>query len=916
MPWLDILTLESLLQYLDNCAQDPNSYHNYLSLILAKQGIDPSDDVREMAGLLLKGGISKSENRGRLSKESWDFCTRAALFAVQDPSSAARIQKTASIVLPAIVAYEPKQAKSVIESLFHFAQQPQLVEPTLKCFVTICEDTAEKLEDELILAMASVCIQHFDHDGTPKSPLIRSMAISAANHIAFHKSQVLKHNNFLQLYVTGLYRRANDQDPEVKKNVCQGFVIALEADASILNLRDLIPYMLMCTSEANHQIALEACEFWLALAEHDMEMYMDILEPHLPKLIATLLRGMVYTDEEIANLGADEESNVEDRPEDIQPRFHKAKSHAFEGTDDQKKAQQKQDGQIEDDDDDDDDDGDDDDEDPGVSSWTLRKCSAAALDMMATVYAENILQFFLPELKTLLEYGSRSAQNWKELECGILALGAVAEGCRDYIQQFLPDLVKFMFTNCLKHPQPLVRSITCWTLGRYSQWIVRGFRSTPMNAQPMSQDEHLQTFFAPSLQHILALVIDKNKRVQQAGCSALATLEEEACEYLVPYLGVILPHMSHAFTIYQKKNLLILYDAVGTLADAVGLELNKPEHIPVLMQPLINKWQTTYDDNRDIFPLFECLSSVAIALGNGFAPFAKNVWDRCVGIIGQTLHATQQFAQNPGSIEEPDLDFVIVSLDLLSGIAQGLKREVSPLVSSTQPPLMEIVFVCMQNPSHEVRQSAYALLGDLSSASFENVAPYLQKTIPLIIDQIARKEISDELSVCNNATWAAGEIALQLGESVAPFVGEMIKRLVPILADDNSSSRKITLIENAAITVGRLAYVYPNGISPILDQFLMHWCRALRGIPDNLEKESAFLGLCKVAVTNPTAVYTNLSFFCDAIVRWDNTSPTLHSQLSETLMFLKNTFGPQWNEKASSFPVEVRERLAARFQIV
>lgn len=59
-------------------------------------------------------------------------------------------------------------------------------------------------------------------------------------------------------------------------------------------------------------------------------------------------------------------------------------------------------------------------------------------------------------------------------------------------------------------------------------------------------------------------------------CSAFATLEEEACTELVPYLGEILQVLMTAFRKYQAKNLLMLYDAIGTLADSVGSHLNKP----------------------------------------------------------------------------------------------------------------------------------------------------------------------------------------------------------------------------------------------------------------------------------------------------------------------------------------------------
>lgn len=104
-------------------------------------------------------------------------------------------------------------------------------------------------------------------------------------------------------------------------------------------------------------------------------------------------------------------------------------------------------------------------------------------------------------------------------------------------------------------------------------------------------------------------MLDANKRVQEAACSAFATLEEEACTELVPYLGFILETLVYAFSKYQvtdlssffiihmevnqlfyhnieilnisvtslqHKNLLILYDAIGTLADSVGHHLNKP----------------------------------------------------------------------------------------------------------------------------------------------------------------------------------------------------------------------------------------------------------------------------------------------------------------------------------------------------
>jgi len=59
---------------------------------------------------------------------------------------------------------------------------------------------------------------------------------------------------------------------------------------------------------------------------------------------------------------------------------------------------------------------------------------------------------------------------------------------------------------------------------------------------------------------------------------------------------------------FQHKNLLILYDAIGTLADSVGHHLNKPEFINLLMPPLIQKWNMLKDEDKDLFPLLEVFS--------------------------------------------------------------------------------------------------------------------------------------------------------------------------------------------------------------------------------------------------------------------------------------------------------------------
>lgn len=75
----------------------------------------------------------------------------------------------------------------------------------------------------------------------------------------------------------------------------------------------------------------------------------------------------------------------------------------------------------------------------------------------------------------------------------------------------------------------------------------------------------------------------------------------------------------------QAKNLLILYDAIGTLADSVGNYLNKEEYIQMLMPPLIEKWNVLKDEDKDLFPLLEVGPSGGLAVADNSITFISLV---------------------------------------------------------------------------------------------------------------------------------------------------------------------------------------------------------------------------------------------------------------------------------------------------
>ena len=338
-------------------------------------------------------------------------------------------------------------------------------------------------------------------------------------------------------------------------------------DKLVPQMDSIIDYMLQRTQDSEESVALEATEFWLSLAEHPQ--CADLLLPHLERVVPVLVHGMRYTEGELASFAGEEDGLVPDREEDIKPRFHRSRGGIADASPTE---------------------GSDSDDDHGsvdASEWSIRKCSAAALDLLSGTMPDQLLPVLLPILKEVLFHAE-----WEVRESGVLALGAVAGGCLDGLSHHLADLVPFLVAT-LADSRALARAITCWTLSRFSQWICQ---------QPVDQ------YLRPLISELLKRVLDNNKKVQEAACSALATLEEHATSSLVPFIPFILETLVAAFTKYQQKNLMILYDAVGTLADAVGENLNRAEYIAMLMPPLIHKWNLLRDEDRDLFPLLECLS--------------------------------------------------------------------------------------------------------------------------------------------------------------------------------------------------------------------------------------------------------------------------------------------------------------------
>lgn len=850
-------------QQLQHYSQFPD-FNNYLVFILARAEAK-SVEVRQAAGLLLKNNLRTAYTSMPPASQQYIKSELLPCLGAADRHIRSTVGTVISVVIQLGGVFGwPELLQAFVSCLD--SNDLNHMEGAMDALSKICEDIPQVLDSDVpglgerpINVILPRLLQFF------KSPHVslRKLSLGCVNQYIMLMPAAL--NASMDQYLQGLFVLAHDAAPEVRKLVCAAFVQLIEVRPTFLEpyLRNVIEYMLQVNKDADEEVALEACEFWSAYC--DAQLPPENLREFLPRLIPILLSNMVYAEDDETLVDAEEEESLPDRDQDLKPRFHSSRLHGPESAED--------------------------DDDDIVNVWNLRKCSAAAVDVLSNVFGDDILPTLMPVVQA--ELAAIDDAVWKEREAAVLAIGAIAEGCITGLYPHLSEIVAFLIP-LLDDKFPLIRSISCWTLSRFSKFIVQGIGHQKGYEQ-----------FDKVLMGLLRRILDPNKRVQEAACSAFATLEEEAAEELAPRLETILQHLMCAFGKYQRRNLRIVYDAIGTLADAVGGELNQPRYLEILMPPLIAKWQQLSNSDKDLFPLLECFTSIAQALGTGFSQFAEPVFQRCLTII-----QTQQLIKaDPVAY---DKEFVVCSLDLLSGLTEGLGSGIESLVSQSN--LRDLLLQCCMDEASDVRQSAFALLGDLARVCSVHLRPRLLEYLNVAAKQLDIAKLKETISVANNACWAIGELAVKVHQEISPIVMAVMNSLVPILQHPQELNK--SLIENGAITLGRLAWVCPELVAPHMEHFMQSWCTALSKIRDDIEKEDAFRGLCAMVRANPSGALSSLVFMCQAIASWHEIrSEELHNEVCQVLHGYKQMLrNGAWEQCMSALEAPVKEKLS-KYQV-
>lgn len=404
-------------------------------LITCKQ---ESQEHRAVAGLLLKNSFSQNtvSSLDPQAAQAMAYVKAVVIQGLGDPDSQIR-QAVSTVITSLIAADEPGAWPQALEAVTSGMGSSDL-HMQEGCFLTlekICEDCPHKLDIQVNgQSYMDHLVPEFIRYSAHSSSKIRINCLDSLRQLLTLNFPSVTAN--IDAYMAALFARASDASSDVRRGVCMALSLLLQQrpDKIAPELSNVVDYVAYCTTDADELVALEACEFWLSFAEEPE--YRDQLLPYLGKVAPLLLKGMVYSEYDLIGLDIDDEDEaIADNETDIKPRHYGGRNtaHGAHESNMEDESANRGPGQSRnaaerafdnDDDDDDDDDYDYDDFDEGAGGeWNIRKCSAAAIDVMSVAFPQQLLEILLPFLKERL-----FSEQWEERESGILALGAIAEG--------------------------------------------------------------------------------------------------------------------------------------------------------------------------------------------------------------------------------------------------------------------------------------------------------------------------------------------------------------------------------------------------------------------------------------------------------------------------------------------------------
>lgn len=437
----------------------------------------------------------------------------------------------------------------------------------------------------------------------------------------------------------------------------------------------------------------------------------------------------------------------------------------------------------------------------------------------------------------------------------------------------------------------LVKNSACWAVSKYSHWIV---------------EQDAKQYLEPYLYILLQLMVDKRKKIQSAACSSLSYLLSTTRFDLILYYDALVSTFANAFSIYQLKNRLVLYDILGIFT-SISLRAS-PRTVPFqqtfaqhFFPILIEHWNTYDFNNKAICTLANCLQDLVRHFDPAILhPVTQSIYFKTLKIIEN--HLQHQSYDAEGLV---DTDFFSSAFDLIGAIARTFKEAFDGLLSSS--PLLDLLTRCCTLNYRQLTSTLFTLLGDL----FHHSAGLMSAGLPVFIPSLLAGSRSTNSTICGNACWALAMVVRFSSEQVITQYAPTIFDAIDSVLDTEMLTRGV--IENAGVCLGMLALKFPNLVAQHLEKVFQPWCYSLRRISnsDGDDKYFTIFGLLNVVELNANAIFnSNLTHLCELISVWSEPTEELARRFYTILQKFKANAPPDgWATFLNTLSGDTRERL-------
>lgn len=596
----------------------------------------------------------------------------------------------------------------------------------------------------------------------PRSDALRAVASRALTRLAAaHPPPLLA---AVDRYLQSLFSLAHSPDASARRAACEGLVQAtvLFSDRLEASLDDLVGYFVVASRDPDPGVAIEACEFWSAFCDSPVDA--ERLRPRLNEVVALLLDGMVFDedDEEVLEI------------EDAEERALHAE-RADGGARDAAAAEEPLAPSAR--------------ESAPVAAWTLRRSSAAGLDALASLYGDELLPAVLPVVSARLRHA-----DWRARESAVLALGAVALGCGEALDEHLAGALAEL-EPATRDPRPALRAVACWCVARLARRIgAVGERREreAAEAAPCAEDPHaLARGAAESLARALG---DRNPRVREAACGSIASWLEDLGDAPGSFAPELVSALGGALGAYPPREARACCDALAAAAEHAPAALADRAGAAAALAPLVARLADAAPRGDPLAAaLLEALAPCLAAAGRAAEPVAPDAAALCLETAVRAARAL-----------------------CAAEAAEDAERVLDEALERADP--------SVPAPPAASRAAAVAAAADRAGAAAEAVLASLVPGGADAVPGLARREgangAANGAQAANGSARAAAAVSRSSGSSSSPsaspllLAGARASSALPHLSLDVADAA--TLLSCALDALGGLA----EGLGPSFDALL------------------------------------------------------------------------------------------------